>query len=56
MCLYALIAGGNWSNGAYCGSRYRNANNVRSNVNTNISGRGSIRGIRCITPVRRNTS
>ena len=41
----ALIAGGNWNNGANCGSRSRNANNVRSNVNANIGGRGSIRGI-----------
>ena len=52
----ALLAGGNWNNAANCGSRSRNANNVRSNVNTNIGGRGSIREIRCITPVRRITS
>ena len=39
---YCLLAGGNWSFSTHCGSRYRNANNVRSNVNTNIGGRGSI--------------
>lgn len=37
-----LIAGGNWDNAASCGSRGRKSNNVRSNVNANISGRGSI--------------
>ena len=42
--LFVLHAGGNWNNAANCGSRCRNSNNVRSNVNTNISGRGSIRG------------
>lgn len=40
-----LIAGGNWNNGTNCGSRSRNSNNVRSNVNTNIGGRGVIRGV-----------
>ena len=45
MCvLYVLLAGGNWDNSSNCGSRSRNSNNVRSNVNANISGRGLIRG------------
>ncbi len=35
-----MIAGGNWSNGANCGSRSRNANNARSNANTNNGARG----------------
>ena len=39
-----LNAGGNWDNGASCGSRSRNSNNVRSNVNANYGGRRSIRG------------
>lgn len=34
-----LIAGGNWNNGANCGSRSRNANNYRWNTNTNIGCR-----------------
>jgi hypothetical protein len=41
---YALLAGGGWnyaSDGV--GSRCRNANNVRSNVNAGIGGRGSSR-------------
>jgi hypothetical protein len=37
--LSKLIAGGNWNNAAYCGSRYRNANNYRWIANTNIGGR-----------------
>lgn len=41
---YVLIAGGNWNNSAYCSSRYRKSNNVRSTTNENIGGRGSIRG------------
>lgn len=41
--LNALIAGSNWNNATNCGSRTRNANNVRSNVNANIGGRSSIR-------------
>lgn len=39
----ALLFGGNWNNAANCGSRSRNANNVRSHANTNIGGRGAIR-------------
>lgn len=35
-------AGGNWGNGAQCGSRCRNFNNRRSHVNANNGGRGSI--------------
>ncbi len=31
-----LLAGGNWNNAAYAGSRCRNANNYRWNTNTNI--------------------
>lgn len=42
-CPRCLHAGGNWSNSSNCGSRCRNANNVRSNVNANIGGRGVIR-------------
>lgn len=38
-----MLLGGNWNNAANCGSRGRNANNVRSNTNDNISGRGAIR-------------
>jgi len=40
----ALIAGGNWNNGASCSSRCRNANNVRSNANANIGSREAIWG------------
>ena len=42
----ALLAGGNWSNGANCGSRCRNANNSRLNVNANngCQGQARIRG------------
>lgn len=39
----ALLLGGNWDNATNCGSRSRNANNARSNANTNIGGRGAIR-------------
>lgn len=42
LSIACLIAGGNWNNGTNCGSRCRNSNNVRSNVNTNIGGRRSI--------------
>lgn len=45
----ALHAGGNWNNGTNCGSRCRNSNNVRSNVNTNYGGRSSIQD-RWLTP------
>ena len=38
-----LIAGSNWNNSSSCSSRCQNGNNTRSNVNTNISGRRSIR-------------
>lgn len=37
---HALIAGGNWSFGASCGSRCRNANNARSIASANFGGRG----------------
>ena len=44
--LTKLIAGANWNNGTNCGSRSRNANNVRTNTNSNISARfGSDTGI-----------
>mgnify|MGYP003571247472 CR=1 FL=1 len=35
-----LKAGGNWNNSTNCGSRSRNANNTRSNVNANNGCRG----------------
>lgn len=38
-----LIAGGNWSNGANCGSQSRNANNYRWNTNANIGCRFATR-------------
>ena len=40
---YVLLAGGNWVNAAYCGSRCRNSANVRSHVNSSIGGRGASR-------------
>jgi len=44
--LTKLIAGANWNNAANSGSRSRNANNVRTNTNSNISARfGSDTGI-----------
>ena len=39
--LAALIAGGNWNNGANCGARAVNCNNYPWNVNTNIGARGA---------------
>lgn len=42
----ALIAGGDWSAGASCGSRCRSANNARSNAYANVAGRGVSRVIR----------
>lgn len=44
-CSYVLHAGGHWGDGMHCGSVARNANNLRSNVNGNNGGRGSIREI-----------
>lgn len=41
-----LLAGGNWNNATNCSSQSRNSNNVQSNVNAYISGRGSIREIK----------
>jgi len=38
-----LLAGGNWNNGASCGSAARNANNARSNANTNNGCHGVTR-------------
>jgi len=35
-----MLAGANWSNGANSGSRSRNANNYRWNLNSNIGCRG----------------
>jgi hypothetical protein len=35
-----LIAGGNWADGAICGSQARNGNNSRLHVNVNHAGRG----------------
>lgn len=37
------LAGGNWDNSSYCGSRCRNANNSLSNTNANNGARGRIR-------------
>lgn len=37
----ALIAGGNWNNGANDGVRALNCNNYPWNVNTNIGARGA---------------
>lgn len=39
-----VLAGANWNNSRYSGSRARNGNNARSTVNANIGGRGAIRG------------
>jgi hypothetical protein len=36
----SLLAGGNWNNSTSCGSQARNANNARSNSNSNIGGQG----------------
>ena len=54
--LAALLAGGNWSNGTNCGSRARNANNSRLNVNANYGcqGQARIRGRREATPAERH--
>ena len=41
LALAALIAGGNWNNGAYAGARAVNCNNYPWNVNTNIGARGA---------------
>lgn len=37
----ALLAGGNWNNSSYCGSRSRNGNNGRGTVNANNGRRGA---------------
>lgn len=39
--LHALIAGGNWNNGAHCGARTVNCNNYPWNVNTYVGVRGA---------------
>jgi len=41
-----LIAGGNWNNGANCGSRYSNWNNSTLNLNSN-------NGCRAVADTRR---
>lgn len=38
---YSLFAGGNWNNSNHCGSRSRNAANIRSYVSTDVGCRGS---------------
>ena len=43
---YALLAGGYWGDGAYCGSRCRYANDSRSAAHTNVGGRGRSRPMR----------
>ena len=37
----ALIAGGNWNNGAEAGVFYANGNNARSNSNNNVGFRAA---------------
>lgn len=37
---YALLAGGNWPSGVYCGSRCRTGDSARSSVGPSIGGRG----------------
>ena len=37
---YILMAGGYWGSSSNCGSRSRNSNNTRSNVNANNGARG----------------
>ena len=39
--LAALIAGGNWGNGAYCGARAVSCSNCPWNVSTSIGARGA---------------
>ena len=41
LALTALIAGGNWNNGANAGARAVNCNNYPWNVNTNNGVRGA---------------
>lgn len=43
---YCLRAGGNWANGINCGSRFRNANDVRSYKGSQVGARGSAGVIR----------
>ena len=40
---YVLLAGGRWLDSAYCGSRSRDSNTVRSTTYGNFGGRGSSR-------------
>lgn len=40
--LRAVNRGGNWNNGSNNGVFYINANNARSNSNTNIGGRSAL--------------
>ena len=44
----ALLAGGGWNNGAYCGSRSHSADDSRSGVEARIGGRGRSRPKRFI--------
>ena len=46
--LAALIAGGNWNNGAQCGARAVNCNNYPWNVNTNTGARGACDLVRAL--------
>jgi hypothetical protein len=43
---YVLLAGGDWCNAAYCGSRARDAYYSRANASANVGGRGRSRAIR----------
>ena len=42
---YALLAGGDWSAAAYCGSRCRAANDARAYAHADIGGRGRARSL-----------
>lgn len=44
--VYCLRAGGSWGDSTHCGSRSRDAGDVRSNVHSYIGGRGSAGVIR----------
>lgn len=43
---YGLLAGGDWSASASCGSRSRDASNARSRAHAHFGGRGSSRAVR----------
>ena len=45
-CVVALLAGGNWRDGSFCGSRSRTGANARSTVSAHCGARGSSRVVR----------